>query len=368
MGVLRKFSRLVSKAAYKRAIIPTIPNERFSQKTQPPRKRAGVYWVGHSLMNETASSSQGDINVMTMVEQFAKARAYDYSGFDHTLYGAPLSLQWRGQTHSYTREALAQKKKAEALAACASDYDTFVLTEIVPVHTVFELEFSAYYLQQFVHTIRSNNPKARIFIYESWDYWNGSRGGAQPWHVDWAANMRTQRSWWEKLSDIAVSECAVSPDFGDQIRGILSPVKPKPTETPIFIVPVGQAFLRLYDYLENPTQNEKLWWANGQAFVFSDMFKNPCIHIPESWPLAKHETPPREQQLIPRNPTEELDDIHASIAGIYLSALVHFATVYGQSPVGLPGLDEFTPELNALFQKIAWDAVINDLRSGISAA
>lgn len=367
MGLFAKCARQVAKLAHKRAISPSFNPKQWKTKEFTPRNHASVYWVGHSLMNETASSPQGPQNVMSLVAQFAKAKGCDYSMFDHTLYGAPLSLQWRGKTHSYDRVDEATQEKAQSLPNRAAQFDTYILTEIVPLHSVYECEFSPFYLQTFTQCIHQHKPNARIYVYESWDYWNGTRGGHQPWHVDWVTNMHIQRKMWEKLCDTAMSGCAITPNLLDQLKAVCTPKKPKNVETPIYLVPVGQAFLRLHKFLKQKDGSDNYTWADGRPFVFSDVFKNPLVNIPKEWPLTLEEQPPEDQQkLSPRDPSQELDDIHASIAGIYLSALVHFAVIYGQNPVGLPGIEEFSEELCLLFQEIAWEVVVGDERSGVN--
>ncbi|MBV9864975.1 MAG: carbohydrate-binding protein [Abitibacteriaceae bacterium] len=64
------------------------------------------------------------------------------------------------------------------------------------------------------------------------------------------------------------------------------------------------------------------------------------------------------------------DDLHLSMAGRYFIGLVHFATLYGQNPVGLPlaginnTLPKLTPEQTRVYQQIAWDTVTQFKRSG----
>ncbi len=371
MGLLAKCARQVAKLANKRAITPTFHADIWASQDNPPRNNASVYWVGHSLMNETSPSLQGDHNVMSLVARFAQSKAFEYTMFDHTLYGAPLSLQWRGRTHSYERVDEEALKKAQALPHRAAQFDTYFLTEIVPLHSVYECEFSPYYLQIFTQCIRQYNPNARIYVYESWDYWNGSRGRyqspPQPWQVDWVANMHAQRKLWETLCDTAMGGCAITPNLVDQFQCIVKPKEPKPAAAPIYLVPVGQAFLRLYDTLKYSSGTDNYTWADGRPFAFSELFKNPLAGLPNDWPLPAGKQPPEDQRdFSPRDPEQELDDIHASIAGIYLSALVHFAAIYRQSPVGLPGIGEFSDGLNRVFQEIAWEVVVGDERSGVN--
>jgi len=70
------------------------------------------------------------------------------------------------------------------------------------------------------------------------------------------------------------------------------------------------------------------------------------------------------------------DDLHPSDIGYYLSSLVHFAVLYGRSPVGLPaqGISSdpesgstvnIDPSLASELQRIAWDVAVAHPWSGI---
>jgi hypothetical protein len=70
------------------------------------------------------------------------------------------------------------------------------------------------------------------------------------------------------------------------------------------------------------------------------------------------------------------DDIHLTPKGMYLVALVHFATLYGKNPTGMSAtmkgpwdnvLVDLPPATAAVFQDIAWKAVTGYNRSGVMA-
>jgi hypothetical protein len=67
-----------------------------------------------------------------------------------------------------------------------------------------------------------------------------------------------------------------------------------------------------------------------------------------------------------RDPAAAPDDIHPSQVGVYFAALVHFATLYRRSPVGLPAFSEIGAALAGTLQSIAWEIVRNDARTGCS--
>jgi hypothetical protein len=69
------------------------------------------------------------------------------------------------------------------------------------------------------------------------------------------------------------------------------------------------------------------------------------------------------------------DDIHLTPKGMYLVALVHFATLYGKNPAGMSAhmkgpwdnvLVDLPRETAAVFQEVAWNAVTGYKRSGVT--
>lgn len=383
MPLKRKLKRLLAKTAFARAGRENRADEDFKRVAQGPTEQQSVYWIGHSLMQQTVTSSRGDINLFNCMQAFAEQRGLSYHMFDHTLFGAPLSLQWRGCPHSYQRYAPEMESKRQQFAEQAKHFDTFVLTEIVPVKSVIELEFSAYYLQQYYELIRQVNPRAKVYLYESWDYLYGSRSSLQPYQYDWRSEMDKQRGLWQDIADSASLGCAVSPNSQAQIRSILSPSKPNKDAAPILLVPVGQVFTRVFDRLKAPQASDDFRLSNSERLAFEDLFANPYNNWPEEWPLCNGErnggrkggcndrTPENLQasldSLSLKTPHEELDDIHPSEVGIYLVALAHFATLYRQSPVGLDPTPAISTGLATTLQNIVWEVVNNDTRSGVRA-
>lgn len=59
------------------------------------------------------------------------------------------------------------------------------------------------------------------------------------------------------------------------------------------------------------------------------------------------------------------DDIHLSDLGRYFVALVHYGSLYRQSPVGLRAPEELTEKERELLQKTAWQAVVENPYGGI---
>lgn len=353
MGFTRRFHQVIQKMASARQ-----PNARASL----PQKRADAisslkaYWVGHSLMQGRAQIDNDKLDLMEVIDCFAHERELDYQPFDHTLFGAPLSLQWRGETHSYSRHAPEQAEKSRVLNTTAQHFDHFIFTEVVPVKNVFKLEFSAFYLNQFAQCIRRVNPEANIFLYESWEYLNGGKE-PQIADFDWYAAMQTQRTYWEKLADQAYSGHFLSPNLKSQCKSILG-LNSKTdalSGTPIKIIPVGQCLMVIFNELKKD-KTDALRLENGEALQIHHFFKNPYR------PLTLTQQVP---SLV--NPEQKFDDIHASGLGVYLAALVHFTCLYRQNPQDLSYPDFVGKGLALRLQTLVWRTVTQDPRSGLSA-
>jgi hypothetical protein len=84
---------------------------------------------------------------------------------------------------------------------------------------------------------------------------------------------------------------------------------------------------------------------------------NDAVVIPAGLAFAK---------AIAKRPDVELyvaDKRHPSLAGTYLAACAVYATLYRRSPVGLAYTAGLSPELAAMLQTAAWEAVQDYLRS-----
>ncbi len=101
-----------------------------------------------------------------------------------------------------------------------------------------------------------------------------------------------------------------------------------------------------------------------------ELFQNPHAGWPADWPLrgitgwfVDDEAVLEALPLV--HPDLPLDDIHTSQLGAYVAGLVHYATIYRESPVGLPATNGVSPELASRLQAIVWDAVLTEPRSGV---
>jgi hypothetical protein len=141
---------------------------------------------------------------------------------------------------------------------------------------------------------------------------------------------------------------------------------------PVWIVPVGAVFVELSRRFANPLPGDTFELATRQRLAMTDLFQNPYVNWPLQWPLAAAR-PMSELKVIVggltrRDPTKPHDDIHASWLGIYVAALTHFATLYGQSPEGLRYPAWIGPTIARTLQCIVWSVVVNDPQSGVHKA
>jgi hypothetical protein len=325
-----------------------------------PKASASVYWVGHSLVEGKAKSSWGEISLMTLVGRFAEQRGLAYRMADHTLWGSPMSALWRGSPHSYERDASAMVGKREDFERGADQYDTLVVTESLPVDWAVQNEYSSYYLRRFACTLIGANPAARVYLYQTWVNLQDSKRTR-----DWRADMIAQRQVWEGLARDASRPHVAAPGgwfarlgFDAHSDGGCD------KEIPVAIVPAGQALVALSDRLATPEPGDTFTWPDGRPLQLTDLFANPFVN----WPAAAAGSsgrPAASGDLKLRDPTQPHDDIHPSGLGIYFAALVHFATLYRQTPVGLAAPDEFGENLARALQCVAWSTVVADAHSSV---
>lgn len=340
-----------------------------------PKRSVRVYWVGHSLMEARAETDAGEISLLSLVGRFATSKGLTYSMGDHTLYGAPLSLQWRGRPHSYRRDVPERVLKRKAFEAQAASYDSIVLTETVPIGTALNFEHSAYYLQNFYCALKRGNPQARVFLYENWVNLQAPdpQAGYPPAdRFDWRDRMIQDRALWDRLADTASGVRVPKPSWWSGVRSYFEvPAPACEANDPIFTVPVGTALVALHDRLIKSRPDDNFSLRNGEHLTLGHLFVNPYVDWPAEWPLeaANNETSDpkaRISKLTLRDPASALDDIHPSQIGIYFVSLVHFATLYRQSPVGLPSLTDIGDPLARTLQCIAWEVVVRDPRTGVA--
>ncbi len=353
---------------------PPLPTPRevdWASHAAGPTDELAVYWVGHSLINARDGRVEGSRNMIERVGDFAASQGLAYEGFDNTIYGACLSMLWRGVPHLHERRVPEMLERLRTLFEHGERFDALVMTEGVPLEGAMRYEHSAYYAQQFYGALLERNPAARVYLYECWSNLHASDAGRfypRPSVYDWSARLAEDRKRWEQLADLASTGAVPAPGlrgrferwFGADERG-------RTTGAPIFLVPVGTVFGALAKL--TPEERPRF---EGRALELADLFSNAYTDWPSGWPLEAA-LPAEEEQaqlakLPLRHPGEALDDIHPSDLGVYIASLTHFATLYRRTPVGLPasvaGLDE--PNARRL-QELVWELVRRDPRTGVSA-
>lgn len=338
--------------------------------------QASVYWVGHSLMGQQSASDWGQIDLMSLVGIFAKAKGLGYHMGDHTLWGTPLSGQWRGRPHFWDRDASPMLAKREAFERSAGTYDTLVLIEGGHVSSIRTIEFSEYYLRRFYCTLKTANPKARVFLYQAWADLQG--GGIRPnapkpaYRNDWRATIDEERKAIFSLADTAARASVRTPSeyrWLNRFGWNSTTDAGCKFEDPIYLVPVGDTFVNIAGRLAQPRPGDHFARPDGSMFKIFDLVANPYVNWPPEWPLAAGAPAIDEKavlaQLKLRDPAKPHDDIHASLDGIYVAALVHFATLYRQSPLGLPFPASIGEGLARTLQCIAWQTVASTPQAGV---
>ena len=312
--------------------------------------------------------------LLTLMGGLARSQGLKYLYKAQTLWGTPLSGMWSGKMHSKKRDVSALLHKRVRFEATASTYDTMVLVEAVPLEGQIKYEYSSYYLQQFYCTLTKANPVARVYLFEGWISYHAGKNvsvyGPKA-QYNWKERMHTERLLWEKIADEASGRQVRSPGYMSWLKSTLKSTAPVCDQaSPIFIVPVGRAMVELLDRTKSPKQDDYFKYADGQPFQFDHFFDNTYTSWPKNWPLSPEEAQKIDEnqilsELSLRKPGENKDDIHPSELGVYFNALVHYATLYRRSPVGLPIPRFIGQKLGQTLQCIVWETVLNDPRAGV---
>ncbi len=240
------------------------------------------------------------------------------AGVNHTyevgiINGAPLFWTWAHHDECAGKQATTVDAKVEL---ASGNYEVFVMTEGVPWDPIINDFYK--YTDSFHYQAIMGNPNVQTYLYETWNCINtGLPTGCMYDDGDtilWAQRIREDISTWE--------------DVMDSLNTLY------PTNEPVLIIPAGQAYANLKDSVEAGV-------VPGVSDFFGTFFE---------------------------------DDIHSSLTGKYFNALVHYACIYKQSPVGLTnqttnewGGDFPDVELNlaAKLQEIAWNTVVAYPYSGV---
>jgi len=278
----------------------------YNQDVSKPTEGRAVFHIGHSLVGRDMPS---------MIEQLA---GNGHSHKSQLGWGTSLKQHWEPDEEILGFEVENDHPNYMDFntAIESSEFNVFVLTEMVEIKDAIKYHKSADYLAKFVKKIHASNPESKIYFYESWHHVNDKDG------------------WTNRLSN----------DFETEwVNRILYPSLAKTDyKIPIYLIPVGQVLLSLF----GPESTE---------------IPGKSIDGPEA--------------IFQRNEKGVLDAIHVNAIGNYIVALTHYAVIYQQSPVGLPrqllladGSEAAAPdqETAAHIQKVVWETVSRECRTGIN--
>ena len=339
----------------------------WGQYSLGPTDTQRVYWVGHSLINHRG---EGGPNVPEQMETLAAAKSKEYQSFDHTLFGAPLSMLWRGEPISYSRSEPELVQRRAELEQRGGDYTSLVLTEGIPVGLSEKREHSARYLQLFSCTFRKKSAEGRVYLYEGWNHYQANDPDADYPPADqwnWEERQREDRVIWERIADEAATGRVPPAEFSWHYRRFWEDdFGTCELNEPIFLIPVATVIRKLAAHLRESHQ----WTYRGRPFVMTDLFQNPYVDWPEEWPvdppLSSTALSQRLASLHKRDPENELDDVHPSALGVYIASLVSYSVLYRDSPLGLPPIEGLPETTNRELQRFVWDSVLEDVRTGVA--
>jgi hypothetical protein len=193
-------------------------------------------------------------------------------------WGTTLKSHWGDDAiNGFETENAHPHFRAAHEAVQSGEYDAIVLTEMVEIRAALRYSDSPEYLRRWAAEAMAARPDVRLYIYETWHQLDDSEGWLHRLDAD------LERYW---------------------VNGILKPaLAGLPKGARIQIIPAGQvmaAFVRAVEAVGGV----------GNVADRTDLFQ--------------------------RNADGTLDQIHLNDLGNYLVALVHYAVLYHQSPVGLP--------------------------------
>jgi hypothetical protein len=262
------------------------------------------FYVGHSLVNHTMPH---------MVQALADNANIQTHYERQIIIGSPLKYNYDN--------ASGAEGTPYTTAFPNGNFNTLVITEAVPLQNHLTWSDTYLYANNFYNYAKNNNNGVPIkfYIYESWHCINSGIPNSDPDYANGCAYDNSANSnilWHPRLLL----------DF-PLWSGIVSHVRNEnPSDDEIWMVPVGQAFYNLTTQI------------NAGSIPGISSFRNLFD-----------------------------DDIHLTNAGNYFVACVMFATIFGQSPVGLtsnfnnvwgiPYDNMPTPSQAMAMQQVAWSTV-----------
>ncbi len=261
---------------------------------------AEILFIGHSLVGP---------DLPVMVEAGLRQMREPATVSAQIINGAPLRFNIENPEGAEGVNGTAELAKGET--------DVLILTEAVPLAQQIKWNDTAGQIAAYARLATDANPKARVFVYETW----ASRKSGPGTVIEGDANAGIP--WRQRLTDDLPQWEGVVRDGAAQ------------SGMAVALIPAGQAMARLADQV-----------AAGRV---------PGVKTMDAF---------------------FSDDIHLSDKGVYFVALVHLAAITGKSPEGLPAMLTRTwksrdavieDRLAAALQRIAWETVSTYTPAGAAA-
>lgn len=246
----------------------------------------------------------------TMLERALQAGGRVGTVQAQIINGAPLRYNWDQSASAEGVDARAELPKGGTTH--------LILTEAIPLDNHIKWSETGVYAQAFGSLAMAANPDVQIYVQETWHSLKSGTGEAVEYDekagTPWRDRLDQDLPVWEKV----VAEVAAN--MGSNGANVA-------------LIPAGQAMARLYDEIAAG----KVPALPGISALFDD-------------------------------------DIHLNHTGHYFVAMVQYAVLTGQQPLGLPvdfkdkygvPFDLPSAELARTLQQIAWDAVV--AYGGVSA-
>ncbi len=348
------------------------------------RDAARVYYIGHSLLDHRDSTVPDAPSVMSLVGHFADHVGKPYGFYAHTSIGAPLSLNFTGASVTTGQRDPRALEHMGVLRSHAARYDTFVLTEGVPLDGSLRMEHTHHFAQRFYCEINARRrealgadaPPAEFFVYEGWHHLyasdpDGRYGSPARW--DFRARVRRDRDAWRAIARAMSGPHVVGPGVGARIReGVFGARPPCAPGAVVRIIPAGSALAALDETLRDEHAREPFRAEDGRPLVMGDFFQNGYLDWPSTYPLPEAAASRVDVEEVVRtrarvHPSDPPDDIHLGQLGIYYVSLVTYATIYRRRPDDVPTVARVTPALREALSALAWETVRAEPMSGVAA-
>ncbi len=239
-----------------------------------PVTNVNAFYMGHSLMSD----------IPDMVMSLARASGQNKFTFkDENIPGSPLHWHWTQQTKRENKfEPQFQGWAFDCITSATTD---FVLTDSVPRGDEGSVQSTIEFMGRFLKFARSKNPKIRVWYYEGWHCINtGTPAGcaydksAPSRNLTWIPRLDRDHAMWSGI-----------------VNKVNANHPAKPGEEKVRLIPTGIALSQLAKEIDA-----------GKIAGYTN-----------------------HKQLFD-------DDIHLNSAGKYFIGLVHYACLFGKTPLGLP--------------------------------